>query len=132
VSGRYLLDTHTFAWAVGDASFLSGTVRGLLEDPDNAVLVSAASIWEMSIKHHLGKWPEVAPYFDEELYAGFLSTLRATELPIRHAHARLAGQWAVSQRDPFDRMLAAQAVIEGIPVLSNDVSLDQFSVARLW
>lgn len=132
MSGRYLLDTHTFAWAVGDPASLSGTVRGLLEDPDNAVLVSAASVWEMSIKHHLGKWPEVAPFFDDALYAGFLSTLRATELPIRHAHARLAGQWAVAHRDPFDRMLAAQAVIEGVPILSKDVLLDQFSVTRLW
>lgn len=132
MSGRYLLDTHTFAWAVGEPASLSGPVRTLLEDTNTVVLVSAASIWEMSIKHHLGKWPEVAPFFDDALYAAFLTTLRATELPIRHAHARLAGQWTVPHRDPFDRMLAAQAVLEGVPILSKDPLLDQFPVTRVW
>jgi PIN domain nuclease of toxin-antitoxin system len=132
MNGCYLLDTHTFAWAVGDPAFLSGSVRTLLNNLNTAVSVSAASIWEMSITHHLGTWPEVAPFFDEALYAAFLTTLRATELPIRHAHARLAGQWNLPHRDPFDRMLAAQAVLEGVPILSRDPLLDQCLVTRLW
>lgn len=129
---RYLLDTHTFAWAVGDPTQLSATVRALLQNPAHDLLISAASIWEMSIKHHLGKWPEVAPFFDEVQYAAFMSTLRAQELPIRHTHARLAGQWPVPHRDPFDRLLAAQATLEGVPILSKDSALDHFPVTRLW
>ncbi len=132
MKARYLLDTHTFAWAVGDPSLLSETARTLLRDPRNDLLISAATSWEMSIKHHLGKWPEVSPFFDEALYTGFLTTLRATELPIRHAHARLAGQWNLAHRDPFDRMLAAQAVLEGVAILSRDEALDAFPLQRIW
>jgi PIN domain nuclease of toxin-antitoxin system len=129
---RYLLDTHTFAWAVGAPELLSERVRALLTDPNTTPLVSAASTWEMSIKHHLGKWPEVAPFLDEGQYRQFLRRLRASELPINHSHARLAGQLTMDHCDPFDRMLAAQALLEGVPLISKDAQLDLFPSARLW
>lgn len=129
---RYLLDTHTFAWAVSAPDQLSPKVQAILKNPSNGVLISAAVIWEMSIKHHLGKWPEVAPFLDEQQYAAILRMLGGEELPIRHTHARLAGQWQVAHRDPFDRLLVAQALLEGVPILSRDAVLDQFPIQRVW
>jgi PIN domain nuclease of toxin-antitoxin system len=68
---RFLLGTHALAWAVGQPSSLSKKVLALLEKPENELIVSPVSIWEMSIKHELGKWPEVAPFVDEQLYEAF-------------------------------------------------------------
>ncbi len=132
MSGRYLLDTHALAWSVGAPHLLSETARGVLQDPAARPVVSPASVWEMSIKHHLGKWPEVAPFMDEQLYKQFLRQLGAEELPIMSGHARLAGQWRAPHRDPFDRLIAAQAVLEGVPVISKDAALDLFAVNRIW
>lgn len=129
---RYLLDTHTLAWAVGDPERLSERARALLGDPGNAPLVSPASIWEMSIKHHAGKWPEVAPFLDDDLRASMSRRLGAQELCISSAHARLAGGFEATHKDPFDRLLAAQAVLEGVALISKDPALDGFPIARLW
>lgn len=129
---RYLLDTHVLAWSVGAPQLLSAAVRSLLQQPANRPVVSAVSIWEMSIKHQLGKWPEVAPFMDERLYEQFLQQLGASPLPVDHRHARLAGQWNLTHRDPFDRLLAAQALLEGLPLISKDAALDLFPIARFW
>ena len=129
---RYLLDTHTFAWAVGDPTRLGETALELLSTISNELLVSPASIWEMSIKHHLGKWPEVAPFMDETLYAGFIKRLGAQELFVRSSHTRLAGQFKLEHKDPFDRLLAAQALLEGTTLVSKDTALDLFPVTRVW
>jgi PIN domain nuclease of toxin-antitoxin system len=129
---RVLLDTHTFAWAVGQPDFLSGNVQKLLELPETRLLISAVSVWEMSIKHKLGKWPEVAPFMDETLYSNFLKTLNAEELLVSSRHTRLAGQFDMTHKDPFDRLLVAQAILEGIPIISRDTVLDQFPITRVW
>ena len=129
---RYLLDTHTLAWAVGDPSLLGATAYARIEDEANDLLVSPVSIWEMSIKHHLGRWPEVAPFLDDKRFQQFMVRLGADELAIRVPHARLAGRLDMQHRDPFDRMLAAQALLEGVPVLSKDGVFERFSVAREW
>lgn len=129
---RYLLDTHTLAWAITQPDQLSQSALELLQDPLNPLVVSPVSVWEMSTKHKLGKWPEVALFTDEALYTGFLNPLGADELPINSRHARLAGQLASAHKDPFDRLLAAQAVLEGIPILSKDFSLDGFPIVRVW
>lgn len=129
---RFLLDTHTFAWAVGDPTRLSDTARGLLIDIGHELLISPASMWEMSIKHHLGKWPEVAPFMDDELYGRFVKRLGTRELPVHTPHARLAGQFQVTHADPFDRLLASQSVLEGVPLISKDASLDFFPIERVW
>ncbi len=129
---RYLLDTHTFAWAVGDPDKLGAKARSYLSNPANTLLVSAVCSWEMSIKHHLGKWPEVAPFLDNALYESFLVQLGAQELPIRSAHARLAGKLEIKHKDPFDQMLAAQALLEGVTLLSQDPVFGAFPISCEW
>ena len=129
---RYLLDAHTLAWAVGDPSLLSERAYALLLNPKNELLVSPASIWEMSIKYRVGRWPEVAPFMDEQQYTGFAQRLRVQELPIRVPHTRLAGQFNLEHKDPFDRLLAAQALLEGVPLVSKDAALDLFPITRVW
>jgi PIN domain nuclease of toxin-antitoxin system len=129
---RFLLDTHALAWAVGQPSSLSKKVLTLLEKPDSEIIVSPVSVWEMSIKHKLGKWPEVVPFMDEQLYETFLEKLGATELDIASRHTRLAGQFDTGHKDPFDRLLAAQAVIEGIALISKDDVMDSFPLVRIW
>ena len=129
---RLLLDTHAFAWAVGDPGLLSERVYGLLLDFNNELLVSPASIWEMSIKHRAGKWPEVSPFMDEQRYAGFVKRLGVKEISIRVPHARLAGQFNLEHKDPFDRLLAAQALLEGVPLVSKDTVFDLFPITRVW
>ncbi|MBF6594520.1 MAG: hypothetical protein IVW51_08735 [Thermaceae bacterium] len=86
----------------------------------------------MSIKHALGRWPEVASFMDEAEYHSDLEQLQVKELWIGSSHARLAGQFAQSHKDPFDRLLVAQAVLEGMPILSKDRGLDIFPVVRVW
>ena len=129
---RCLLDTHTFAWAVGAPTQLGERARTLIADSSVSLLVSPASIWEMSIKHALGKWPEVAPFLDDKLFVQLRSRLGLTELPVRIPHTRLAGQFSVSHKDPFDRLLVAQAVLEGLTLLSKDTALDAFPTTRIW
>lgn len=129
---RALLDTHALAWVIGDPSRIGKRARTLLENPETRILVSPASIWEMSIKHALGEWPEVEPFLDDALGAELLGRLGAVELPIILRHTRLAGAFEMSHKDPFDRLLAAQAVLEGVMILSADDALDAFPVNRVW
>jgi PIN domain nuclease of toxin-antitoxin system len=129
---RYLLDTHCLAWAVGDPSLLSQAALEVLTHAENDLLISPASIWEMSIKHQAGKWPEVAPFLDEHLFQQFSRRLFLQELPVRIPHTRLAGQFKVAHKDPFDRLLAAQALLEGVALISKDDIFDTFPITRIW
>jgi len=119
-----LLDTHVLLWAVARPERLSPSARTLLEDPQTGVLVSAASAWEITTKYRLGKLPGA-----ERIVMGYtthLITLRARELPIVSAHALAAGLFAVDHRDPFDRLLAAQAITEGMPLVTADPMMALF------
>ena len=128
---RLLLDTHTFLWALVAPERLSGTTAGLIRDARNVVLVSAASAWEISTKQRLGKLPSAAPIV--AAYGAHLTRLRAEELLIRSAHALLAGGFMVDHRDPFDRMLAAQAILEGVPLLTDDSAFSAFAdLETIW
>ncbi len=129
---QYLLDSHVLAWAVGKPELLSENAFHLLSDRKNHLLISPVSIWEMSIKHHLGKWPEVAPFINEEQFEMILQQLNATQLLINHKHTRLAGQFSMPHKDPFDRLLAAQAILEGVTVISKDSAFDAFPLTRVW
>ncbi len=126
-----LLDTHAFVWAVGEPGRLGPGGRDLLEDPANVVLVSAASAWELSTKYRLGKLPEAEPLITQ--YAWIVASLGAEELPVLAIHALRAGGLPWSHRDPFDRMLAAQAMLEGAVLVTKD---DAFSgvggLAVVW
>lgn len=127
---RVLIDTHALLWWFVDDPRLSAKARTLILDERTDVLVSAASAWEIATKHRLGKLPEaeeVATRFDQLVDAdGF------TPLPIRSRHALVAGAFDAQHRDPFDRMLAAQAQIERVPLLTADRALSVFPIKTLW
>jgi PIN domain nuclease of toxin-antitoxin system len=128
----YLLDTHTLVWAVTAPELLGRKARKILEDPSQQRVASAVSLWEISVKYAQGKWPEASSFMDELQYQDHLKKLSATELLISSKHTRLAGQLVQSHKDPFDRLLAAQAILESIPLISKDESLDSFPIVRVW
>lgn len=125
-----LLDTHTFLWFCQGDPALSATAKALLEDPLNRKLVSVACCWEVSIKAGLGKLnlgEPCATYLPNALAAsGF--ELFAISLD----HVLAAGPLPLHHRDPFDRLIVAQALVEGIPVVGNDVAFDPYGITRLW
>ena len=125
-----LLDTHVFLWSVMQPDRLSSKIRKLLEDPETGVVVSAASAWEIATKFRLGRLPEASAVVNE--YAVAITGLGASTLAISNAHALLAGSFANAHRDPFDRMLAAQSVVERLPLVSKDRTLREFDVKLLW
>jgi len=127
---RLLLDTHTLLWSFNAAPSLSSRARRLIEDGGNEILVSAASAWEIATKVRLGKLPT-----GEELIAdfeGYLAQLGCDALPISLEHALRAGRLPGEHRDPFDRMLIAQAQTEDLPIVSNDRIFDVYAVRRIW
>ena len=127
---RLLIDTHALLWFLAGDRHLPRPIRTLIDDPANAIFVSAASAWEITTKHRLGKLPGAAPIAADVgatvLAQGF-DTLDVTMM-----HAQRAGALASDHRDPFDRMLAAQAQIEGIAIISGDRVFDDFGLRRLW
>ena len=127
---KLLLDTHAFLWAVMQPGQLSKKSRKLLENPDNGLLISAASAWEIATRFRLGKLPSAAVVVSD--FERVVQRLGAVMLPVSHAHALLAGSYSQPHRDPFDRLLAAQAEIEGLPLVSKDPSLRQFGVEVVW
>lgn len=109
---------------------LSTKLRKLLEDPDTGVIVSAASTWEIATKYRLGRLPGAAGIMAD--YDGAIRGLHAQILPIENAHALMAGSFPQPHRDPFDRMLAAQAKVERLPLASKDRVLKPFGVKLIW
>ena len=127
---RVLLDTHALLWAVLAPGSLSRRGAAIVADEKNQILVSAASAWEIAAKVRLGKLPGA-----EVLEREFLAVMEEagyTLLPIEAAAALRAGRLVAEHRDPFDRVLAAQALEEDMPILSADAQLDAFGVRRLW
>ena len=121
---KILLDTHLLLWAAGDARKLSRAARALIEDKGNELLFSAASLWEITIKRALGRADfQVDP---RVLRRGLLDN-GYTELAITGEHAINVDQLQASHRDPFDRILVAQAMVEGITLLTADRKLVAFS-----
>jgi PIN domain nuclease of toxin-antitoxin system len=128
---RLLLDTHALVWSLNVPTRLSATAAALVRDRSNTLLVSSVSAWEIATKHRLGMLTGVEPLLAG--YAAHLATLGAEELPVRSDHALRAATFGVEHRDPFDRMLAAQAVIEGVPLLTNDPAFRFFAdLQTLW
>jgi PIN domain nuclease of toxin-antitoxin system len=127
---RLLLDTHTLLWWASGDPQLSRAARAQIQKPGNHVLVSAASVWEIAVKFNNGRLPSA-----QSLIAGFPEYLREQQfdaLPIAVEHALRAGLLPGPHRDPFDRMLIAQAIEEGIPIVSNDHALDGYGAHRIW
>jgi len=127
---RVLLDTHALYWYIEGDSQLSTTARTLIQDASNEVLISPASYWEIAIKISLGKWQLNRPY--EDFIDIGLNRYGFLILPILPAHtARLIGM-PFHHKDPFDRLLAAQALAEEIPLVSADTAFDDYGVTRWW
>lgn len=113
-----LLDTHVFAWWMGAPERIGAEVQAAIMAPGSVVLISVASIWEMALKHRRGRWPEAAAIVADP--AGQLAAEQMRALPISLAHARGAGVLDWTHGDPFDRMLAAQAIAEDATLITAD------------
>jgi len=127
---RVLLDTHSWLWMVGESDRLADSSRGLLRDPSNDLFLSAASAWEMAIKYAAGKLRLPQP--PAALITQWMAEVRMGALPILHAHALRAGELPLHHRDPFDRLLIAQAQIEGLTVLTADRVFAKYDVPVHW
>ena len=127
---KVLLDTHTLLWATLSPSGLSPKVTKIIADDSNVILVSAASAWEIATKVRLGRLPG-AEKFEKE-FLDVIEDTGYTLIPIDAAVALRAGRFLAEHRDPFDRVLAAQALADDIPILSSDRKLDTFGVQRIW
>ena len=127
---RLLLDTHAFLWWVDDAPALSKKARTAIANPDNECLLSLASCWEMAIKLSLGKLHlpgAIERFIPEQLAA---NAFRQLTIDFRHV-ARVA-TLPFHHRDPFDRLLAAQAIVERCSIVSADPMFRKYGVKRIW
>jgi PIN domain nuclease of toxin-antitoxin system len=127
---RLLLDTHTLLWWLGNDPALPGSARRTIARHGNSVLVSAASAWEIAIKFNSGKLPNASDLLAD--FNGYMNRERFEVLSISSTHAVQAGLLPGPHRDPFDRMLIAQAQVENVPIVSNDVAFDSYGVRRIW
>jgi PIN domain nuclease of toxin-antitoxin system len=125
-----LLDTHTVLWWWSEPQRLSPRALALITDPENRCLVSAASAWETATKVRIGKFPGGERTVEE--WEERLATDNFTELPVSTRHAIKAGSLPGPHRDPFDRMIAAQSILEGLPVVSSDAALSALGAERVW
>ena len=128
---RILLDTHTLLWyRSAEAAKLSPAARAAIDDPDTETYVSAATAWEVVTKHTLGKLPNAGvlgvDFTRAIVDAGYQPLSVTTE------HAQAAGALPLHHRDPFDRMLIAQALAERMPLVSNEALFDRYGVRRIW
>lgn len=126
---KLLLDTHTFLWFIDDSPRLSAYAKSLLES-DDELLLSTASLWEIAIKISIGKLALARPFnvfIPEQLAHNSIA-----ELPIRLKHLNVISTLNFHHRDPFDRLLIAQAMTESLPVVSADAAFDLYSIKRLW
>jgi PIN domain nuclease of toxin-antitoxin system len=127
---RLLLDTPAFLWWLAGDEALSVPARTAIADENNDILVSAATVWEIATKHRLGRLPGAAAIVAD--LDGAIVDQSFTGLPISIRHGQVGGALPGPHRDPFDRMLIAQAMVENLVLVSNEVSFDLYGVARLW
>ncbi len=127
---KLLLDTHALLWWLAGDSHLSATARWALEDEANPVYISAASAWEVATKHRLGKLPRIGSLAKD--FAGEISRQGFLELAISLEDGQRAGAFRGKHRDPFDRMLMAQALANDFALVSNEEVFDHYGVLRLW
>lgn len=113
---KYLLDTHIFLWWIFDDPKLNTVCRDLIKNPEHQILVSSVTPWEIATKYRIGKLPEGEQIISQ--YSQLLTQAKFLELPITSNHAIRAGSLPIAHRDPFDRMIMAQAELENIPVIT--------------
>jgi PIN domain nuclease of toxin-antitoxin system len=127
---RLLIDSHAFIWAVDDVPRLTQAAAFAMQDPANELFLSAASIWEMAIKVSVRKMTLSLPY--RQWMDKAISDLGLSILPITVDYAEVCAGLPWHHRDPFDRLLIAQAQIEALSVVSGDSQLDAYSITRIW
>jgi PIN domain nuclease of toxin-antitoxin system len=125
-----LLDTHTFLWFILDDPQLSSKADDLISDPNNQISISPVTYWEIAIKISIGKYSLPEPYeifMDREIS---INNFRILAIEPKHTAALI--NLPFYHKDPFDRLLIAQANVERIPIISNDKVLDRYSIQRIW
>jgi PIN domain nuclease of toxin-antitoxin system len=127
---KVLLDTHAALWWASDSPKLSVRAKQLLQDTQTAGLLSAASAWEIAIKHHSGRLP--LPETPEDLLHRLIKELDLAILPIEVPHALKSASLPPHHRDPFDRLLIAQAILEKVPILSADKRFGEYQIEVVW
>jgi len=127
---RLLLDTHTLLWFIAGSASLSAASRSLIEDVSNEKFVSIVSIWETAIKVSIGKMTLSAPF--DVLFPHQLQINGFDLLPIKVEHTSVVTTLPFHHRDPFDRLLIAQAIEEKLTLVSVDDVFDDYGVTRLW
>ncbi len=127
---RILLDTHAFLFWIADSGRLSPRAREIFRDPGHVLFWSAASSWEIAIKVGLRRLELARP--PGEIFPEQLRLQRIRSLPVEHAHAFRVAELPLHHRDPFDRLLVAQAQVEGLAVLSRDPVFRAYDVEVIW
>lgn len=127
---KALIDAHTLLWAVDQPANLGAAAANVLQDPDNGLLLSAGTIWELAIKVGLRKLTLSLPFRDWMTRA--IADLSLSILPITVDYANIQAELGWHHRDPFDRLLIAQAMAEDVPVVTADVMFDPYGVKRIW
>jgi len=127
---RLLLDTHALIWWLAGDDALSVRARAAIGHEENSVAVSAASAMEISTKFRIGKLPDAALLAHD--FEAIIAEQGFAELAISVRHARIAGEMNIAHKDPFDRLLIAQARVEDMALVSNETLFDGFAVQRLW
>jgi PIN domain nuclease of toxin-antitoxin system len=127
---QLLLDTPALLWWLAGDNTLSAPARAAIADEDNAVFVSAASLWEITTKYSLGKLPGLTALVQD--VSGAVASQGFLGLPISLRHGQLAGSLPGPHRDPFDRMLIAQAILDNLVLVSDERPFDAYGIARLW
>lgn len=127
---RLLLDTHALLWWLAGDEALSDRAREAIADETNSIFISAASAWEITTKHRLGKLPGVSSIVAD--LDGAVAGQGFVSLPISLRHGQAAGALPGPHRDPFDRVLIAQAMLDELVLVSNEQPFDAYGVSRLW
>lgn len=127
---RLLLDTHTLLWSAEDPAQVSAPAMAAMQDPANERLLSAATIWELAIKVGQGKIVLAMPY--RQWMETAIADLKLDILPVTVEYAERQSVLPSHHKDPFDRLIIAQAVVDGIAVVSVDVAFDAYGVTRIW
>lgn len=125
-----LLDTHAFLWFDRADAQLSANAKRAIEDPANDKYISPASYWELAIKISVGKYALTEPY--EDFMKRAIDGNGFTILPVHWRHTARLTNMPFHHRDPFDRLMIAQALVEQMPIVSNDALFDPYGVQRLW
>lgn len=127
---RLLLDTHVLLWAAARSERLSPTAREILEEPTNILLWSAVGTAELAVKASIGKLRLPAPV--AEFVDRHVRKLALERLPLEDVHAAVVEKLPLLHRDPFDRLLIAQATVEEIPLVSADLTFQKYDVEVVW